>query len=190
MDLLKVLGTLLSGMSPTEAASLIGLIATSIIVAVKSAFRFNEYIQKGRAASQAATPAVNGGNESAHQQILIQLQLTKDKLVAIESKVDDQKFSMPKELATELNHMFKKLEEIHSEHVGAHKDIGKTVNDSLDTVAIMKEKITNIELALPHLKNELKEAIREVNHRVESTADKMAILQGTVVGNMSSRSGR
>lgn len=188
LNLIKVLGNLLSDMTITEAVSLLSMLGGALWVAIKSALRFNEYIQKSRAPAPISniTPA----NDAMHEQILIQLQLTKDKLIGIESKIDDQNFSMPKELATELAHMYKKLEDIHNEHVTAHKDIGKTVIDNLDNIAVMKEKIINIENSIPRIKADIKESLKEVQVKVEATADKMAVLQGTLIGNLNTRSSR
>jgi len=189
LNLLKMLGALLSNMTMTEAVSLLSMLAGSIWVAIKGALRFNEYIQKTRGSSSSNSTSTTV-NDTAHQQILIQLQIAKDKLLEVEAKIDDQNFTMPKELATELAHMFKKLEEIHQEHVIAHKEIGNTVVANLDNIAVMKEKITNIEANIPRIKTDLKEAIKEVQIKVDTTSERVGILQGIMIANQGSRQGR
>lgn len=183
-----MLGALLSNMSVTEAVSLLSMIGGMLWVAGKSAIRFKEYIDKGKTSVPVGN--VSPQNDTAHEQILIQLQMTKDKLLSLEGKIDDQNFSMPKELATELAHMFKKLEEIHQEHVSAHKEIGKTVVDNLDNIAVMREKIVNIETSIPRLKSDLKELINEMKQKVDNTSERVGIMQGLITSNQNSRSGR
>lgn len=190
LNLLKMLGALLSNMTITEAMSLLSIIGGAVWVAAKSALRFKEYIEKGKAVNNTGNNGNGNTNDTAHEQILIQLQMMKDKLLSLESKIDGQNFSMPKEMATELAHMFKKLEEIHQEHVIAHKEIGKTVTDNLDNIAVMREKIINIESSIPRVKADLKEIINEMKQKVENTSEKVGIMQGLITSNRSSRSGR
>ena len=190
LNLLKMLGALLSNMTITEAMSLLSIIGGAVWVAAKSALRFKEYIEKGKAVNNTGNNGNGNTNDTAHEQILIQLQMMKDKLLSLESKIDGQNFSMPKEMATELAHMFKKLEEIHQEHVSAHKEIGKTVTDNLDNIAVMREKIINIESSIPRVKADLKEIINEMKQKVENTSEKVGIMQGLITSNQSSRSGR
>lgn len=201
LNLLKMLGALLSNMTITEAMSLLSIIGGAVWVAAKSALRFKEYIEKGKAVNNTGNNGNVNTNDTAHEQILIQLQMMKDKLLSLESKIDGQNFSMPKEMATELGHMFKKLEEIHQEQVSAHKEIGKTVSDnldniavmrenSLDNIAVMREKIINIESSIPRVKADLKEIINEMKQKVENTSEKVGIMQGLITSNQSSRSGR
>ena len=190
LNLLKMLGALLSNMTITEAMSLLSIIGGAVWVAAKSALRFKEYIEKGKAVNNTGNNGNGNTNDTAHEQILIQLQMMKDKLLSLESKIDGQNFSMPKEAATELAHMFKKLEEIRQEHVSVHKEIGKTVTDNLDNIAVMREKIINIESSIPRVKADLKELINEMKQKVENTSEKVGIMQGLITSNQSSRSGR
>ena len=190
LNLLKMLGALLSNMTITEAMSLLSIIGGAVWVAAKSALRFKEYIEKGKAVNNTGNNGNGNTNDTAHEQILIQLQMMKDKLLSLESKIDGQNFSMPKEAATELAHMFKKLEEIRQEHVSDHKEIGKTVTDNLDNIAVMREKIINIESSIPRVKADLKELINEMKQKVENTSEKVGIMQGLITSNQSSRSGR
>lgn len=197
LNLLKMLGALLSNMTITESMSLLSIIGGAVWVAAKSALRFKEYIEKGKAVNNTGNNGNGNTNDTAwrcldtaHEQILIQLQMMKDKLLSLESKIDGQNFSMPKEMATELAHMFKKLEEIHQEHVSSHKEIGKTVTDNLDNIAVMREKIINIESSIPRVKADLKELINEMKQKVENTSEKVGIMQGLITSNQSSRSGR
>jgi hypothetical protein len=192
LNILKMLGALLSNMTMTEAVSLLSMLGGSVWVAIKGLLRFQEYLQKVKGSSTPTTGNNNTNtvNDTAHQQILIQLQMAKDKLLAVEAKIDDQNFTMPKELATELGHMMKKLEEIHQEHVTAHKEIGKTVVDNLDNIAVMKEKITNIESNIPRLKSDLKEAIKEIQTKVDTTSERVGIMQGLLTANGGTRQGR
>jgi DNA anti-recombination protein RmuC len=196
MSLIKMIASLMAGMSATESFSLIVIVLGALYIGATKALGFVEFIKKtsGQSNGQDSSKQQAATNITVNnEQVLIQLSLIRDKLNALELKLqqaDSQKFEMPKELANELAHLFKVIEDSHNEHASSHKDILKMIATLEDGLAIVKEKISHIEQILPSLKSDSKDDIKEVNQNVQAVAKDIATLQGTLLGNLNSRSGR
>lgn len=185
---LKMLAGLLSGMSLTEAFSLLFIIGVAMITAGKGAFKAAEMFNKNKGTSADTSASKSQGINN--EQMLLQFGLLKDKLNTIEQLISNNHFEMPKELSTELAHITKKIEDNHNITVESSKDILKMISVVEDGLSIIKEKISQIENQLPHLKSDSKDVLREVNQNVQSISRDVATLQGTILGNLSSRGGR
>lgn len=196
MSLIKMIASLMAGMSATESFSLIVIVFGALYIGATKALGFVEFIKKtsGQSNGQDSSKQQAATNITVNnEQVLIQLSLIRDKLNTLELKLqqaDSQKFEMPKELANELAHLFKVIEDSHNEHYASHKDILKMIATLEDGLAIVKEKISHIEQILPSLKSDSKDDIKEVNQNVQAVAKDIATLQGTLLGNLNSRSGR
>ena len=196
MSLIKMIASLMAGMSATESFSLIVIVFGALYIGATKALGFVEFIKKtsGQSSGQDSSKQQASTNITVNnEQVLIQLSLIRDKLNTLELKLqqaDSQKFEMPKELANELAHLFKVIEDSSAEHYASHKDILKMIATLEDGLAIVKEKISHIEQILPSLKSDSKDDIKEVNQNVQAVAKDIATLQGTLLGNLNSRSGR
>ena len=192
MSLIKMIGQLLAGMTATEAFSLIVIVMGAIYIGATKALTFVEFIKKTSGNNDTKAPQVIQTNQNS-EQLLIQLSLIRDKLNVIEQKqnnADSHKIEMPKELSSEISHIIKSIENGDKSHEQSHRDILKMIATVEDGLAILKEKIAHIEQILPTLKSDSKDDIKEVNQNVQSIAKDIATLQGTILGNINSRSGR
>lgn len=192
MSLIKMIGQLLAGMTATEAFSLIVIVMGAIYIGATKALTFVEFIKKTSGNNDTKAPQVIQSNQNS-EQLLIQLSLIRDKLNVIEQKqnnADSHKIEMPKELSSEISHIIKSIENGDKSHDQSHRDILKMIATVEDGLAILKEKIAHIEQILPTLKSDSKDDIKEVNQNVQSIAKDIATLQGTILGNINSRSGR
>lgn len=185
---LKLLAGLLSGMSLTEAFSLLFIISVAMIGAGKAAFKAAEFFNKSKSGTDSNQPSKNV--DVNNEQMLLQFGLLKDRLNSIEQLIANNHFEMPKELSTELIHITKKIEDNHNITIESSKDILKMISVIEDGLAVIKEKLSLIENQLPTLKSDSKDVMREVNQSVQAMARDVATLQGTILGNLSSRGGR
>ena len=188
---LKLLATILSGMSATEAISLVGIIAMMMVAVVKATVKFMEFIatKKTDSAATNAKPS-REKTDTGHEQVLIQLTIIREKLSQIESTQKsgvNNKFEMPKELANELSHLFKKIDDHRNEQDDAKRDILKMLASVEEVLSVIKEKLQLIETQLPTLKTDNKDSIRDVDKAVQQLSRDISTLQGTIIGNMGSR---
>jgi hypothetical protein len=189
MSILKMIGNLMSSMTLTETVSLLSIVAAALFMGARGMVQLTEFIKKTSLDSSNRNPK-SVANNTNNEQILIQLSLIRDRLLAIETRQNNMHIEMPKELSSEIAHLFKKIDEGNAEHTASHKDILKMISVLEDGVSIVKEKIAHLEQTLPNLKSDSKDDIKEVNQNVQSVAKDLATLQGTILGNMSSRGGR
>ena len=189
LSLIKMIGNLMANMTPTESISLVSIILAAVIMGAKGILRLTDFIKKTSGVDSKSHKSQNSTSPN-NEQILIQLSLIRDRLLAIEMKQNSSHFEMPKELSNELSHLFKKIEDSHLEQTSTHKDILKMISVLEDGLSIIKEKIAHLEQLLPNLKSDSKDDIKEVNQNVQSIAKDLATLQGTILGNLSSRNSR
>lgn len=185
-----MISSLMSGMTFTESVSLISIVVAALVMGAKGMSQLTEFIKKTSGDNSSKNNKMNSIQNTNNEQILIQLSLIRDRLLAIETKQNNVQFEMPKELSNELQHLFKKIEDGNLEHITSHKDILKMISVLEDGLSIIKEKIAHIEQLLPNLKSDSKDDMKEVNQNVQSIAKDLATLQGTILGNLSSRGSR
>ena len=190
---IKMFLNLISGMTVTETFSLVIILGMAVIFSIRGTLKFVDFVQKNKQIEQTSE-----AKHKHHQlptspdldQIILQLNVIRDKLISMEMKSVETRFEMPKELQKELEHIVKTIDEQHDLQLDGQKNILKMISSLEDLLVTIKEKLILIEQQLPSLKSDSKDVMKEVNQNVQSIAKDIATLQGTILGNFSTRNSR
>ena len=189
---LKMFMNLISGMTITESFSLVFIICVIIGLTIKGTLRFLDFFQKNKQIEQNTDAkhkhTITSGIDN--DQMLLQFNIVREKLTAIEMKSFEHHFEMPKELKSELDRLAKMVDDQHDILQEGQKDILNMISSLEDSLSVLKEKFIAFEQQLPLLKSDSKDVMKEVNQNVQSIAKDIATLQGTILGNISTRNSR
>lgn len=182
---IQMLIALISGMTTAELASFLFILSSLLILAVKSTIKVVEYINKNKQKDDDANiNPKNAKNRYEQEQMLIQLTVIKDKVSDIELTCDKINGTLMIEIAS----LVKKIENLHNEQHESHRDIVKNMDSIEQDITILKDKIVQVEMQLPNNSN--KDLLKDLNISVQGISKDVATLQGTILGNLSSRNSR
>lgn len=184
---IQMLIALISGMTAAELASFLFVLSSLLILAVKSTLKVVEYINKNKQKDDdLLINPKNAKNRYEQEQILVQLTIIKDKVTEIEALTD----KINNIALVEITALTKKIEVLHVEQHDSHRDIVKNLDAIEEDVAIVKDKIIKVEVQLPNNTTSQKELLKDLNSSVQGISKDVATLQGTILGNLSSRNSR
>ena len=168
-SIIKMISSLMSGMTFTESVSLISIVVAALVMGAKGMSQLTEFIKKTSGDNSSKNNKMNSIQNTNNEQILIQLSLIRDRLLAIETKQNNVQFEMPKELSNELQHLFKKIEDGNLEHITSqpnnscldHKDLIYTLKLENEQVIHLRPIRFKDTLEIAHLRQNITQKIHE-----------------------------